>query len=480
VRTGDSTGGQLSRPSEIVGQTADAFRRLDAWAEDGRPPDDAGWRQLLAEHGACFEGRPYPVLDRPLVLTVEQVAAVFDASAAVADLLELALDVYAAQPDVRRRLFAEYEPLAADLCGEVPYAPRIQVSRLDGVWDGAAGVFRVLETNTACPGGVVQTGLVTRLWLTTPAAAVALRGLEHVALPIVDDRHLFARTLVEAATSMGRAPSNAAVVNLRGVYRNEVDHIVRSLSALGLSARLVDARDVSLRDGVPAVDGVPQHLLYNKLDPLALLSDPELDRYRSAFRAGRSCFVSSLPAQLVSEDKAVLALLTDPDYADLLPPAQRRLVERTVPWTRLLRAGSARLPGGERGNLLDFVESERARLVLKPANATRGDGVVHGVETDGPRWRRDVAAALDRRYVVQERVAQPTLPLRPGERRPRHVGLDCFVFGGRPVGLHARASTDLTVNVGKGASVLPVVRVAVSAGAERRVPPVAVAHADVR
>jgi hypothetical protein len=418
----------------------------------------AGFRADLAATGLHFEGRPYPVAPVPVLLTDSGWADVVDLSRALHRLLERAVELYRAVPALRAELFADYAPWEPLLTAPPALDPALRVCRLDCLWSPGDGLT-LLETNTACPGGVVQTGRAVRTWLDTEWGAIALAGRRRVPQPLVDDPWAFVRMLARTAVSAGVPPAPAAVVNLRGQYTNEVDWIVGGLRELGVEAYLRDARSFELRDGWATAEGRRHGLLYPKLDPLALITDPAAAAFRTATGGGRSCVAVPLVAQLVTEDKAVLALLTDERHADLLTPAERDTARRHIPWTRLLRPGRTTSADGSRVELVDHVRRQRRRLVLKPANSTRGEGVVIGPQVDEATWSAAVTAALGSRCVVQQHVPHPTLG--PVDDGPAGLGwpvvLGSYLFAGQPVGIQARAAGAAPVNVGHGGVVLPVV-----------------------
>ena len=435
--------------------SAPAATRTSDVTHAGSDPE-ADWSATLLAHGLRFEGRPYPVSLAPLVVEPASAARMAQRAEALHRVLERALALYRDDARVRSELFREYEPHARLALALPDGQPPIRFARFDSVVTDDR--FALLEANTACPGGVVQSPLATRLWLETDAARACLRGRRVREEPLRADRLLFVRELVAAARAMGVDPSRAAVVNLRGVYTNEVEWIVGGLTELGLDADVRDAREFRCSRGWPVANGRRYELLVNKLDPLALVADRDARSYRTAFEAGRACFVNPGPAQLVSEDKGILALLTDERYSGFFEPDERELIGSHVPWTRLVVSGPTRSPSGGRVDLLTFVAANRERLVLKPANSTRGEGVVVGRLVTPSRWLAALRVATRTRHVVQEWVPHGTVALAAGGRRTvAQCVLGLFLFSGRFVGFHGRASVEPVVNVGRTGWIVPVV-----------------------
>ncbi|MFH8349574.1 hypothetical protein [Streptomyces sp. NPDC018045] len=411
--------------------------------------------------GLHMEGRPYRMSGRPLIIEREEFAALERGMRDVYALLEHVVDLYAEHEELRT-LFSEYREHESAVLAYPPTPQRIEVCRLDCAWYGGDS-FKVMEANTACPGGVVQIPMATRQWLETDWARRLLGDQTLVDYPMLRDPYTFARALVSSARTAGFTVDAAAVVNMRGVYTYEVEWIVRSFQELGVEAQLCDAR--SMRDGGGAVRcaGRAYQVLYNKLDPLMLLGDPAAAEYLAMFREHQALLVNPLVAQTITEDKAVLAVLSDPRYASLFDAAQRAVIAKHVPWTRLVRQGRTTGPDGTDIDLFAHATARREHLVLKPANLTRGEGVLIGPHVDERQWQEGLgAAAKGERYVLQEYTPLPRMdiPTADGSGTQRvNVDLSCYLLAGSLAGFFSRCSDNPVVNLGTGGACVPVVQV---------------------
>jgi hypothetical protein len=112
--------------------------------------------------GLTHEARPYPVSARPYLVTAASMRAVAEACEAAvgwADRIAGLLHGTTHAP----QLETAYGP--AIFRDQVPGPrPAPYICRVDGMVD-QDGSYRILEINTACPGGVMHTGTATRLWL---------------------------------------------------------------------------------------------------------------------------------------------------------------------------------------------------------------------------------------------------------------------------------------------------------------------------
>lgn len=131
-------------------------------------------------------------------------------------------------------------------------------------------------------------------------------------------------------------------------------------------------------------------------------------------------------------DKRNLALLSQHEESDLLTAAERELVRRHVPWSRVVADGLTTWRG-ESCRLLDLAAARRESLVLKPANAAQGDGLHMGSRTAPDAWRRLLdQAAGTREMLVQEYVASRPYLYQLGDRgcAPHQVVWGTFSLGG--------------------------------------------------
>src|ERR1700691_245954 len=256
---------------------------------------------LADANGLTFEGRLYPVSIRPVLLAAEQARALRGIAEEFVRCLDVVMELYS-EDSRASALFSVYNPVR-DIALALPaWIPLVQICRLDGFVDNA-GRYKILETNTACPGGVIQTRLATSAWAQTPDRLGAQVGIDYSCQSILASPSCFVASLIQSHVQLrGTYPERAAVVTYKGRYSNEVDRIVAGLEALGVTAQRADAARLQW-DGVRlrTDTGEALDLVYNKLDPLDLLDEPRLVGYLASAVADAVTFVNPLAAQWVLE-----------------------------------------------------------------------------------------------------------------------------------------------------------------------------------
>jgi hypothetical protein len=155
----------------------------------------------------------------------------------------------------------------------------------------------------------------------------------------------------------------------------------------------------------------------------------------------------------LAHKKAGFAVLTDPFYDYLFEPAEREVIRKHVPWTRLVQPSITSFRGVE-WDLLPLVREHREEFVLKPNDDYGGHGVFLGWETSAEDWDTALQRAIDNPYVVQERVVGQKINMPAYSDRVSldelYVDFDPFLFQNEVEGALIRLSASALLNVTSG------------------------------
>jgi uncharacterized circularly permuted ATP-grasp superfamily protein len=155
--------------------------------------------------------------------------------------------------------------------------------------------------------------------------------------------------------------------------------------------------------------------------------------------------------------KALLAMLWEPSFQELLSPAERSAIENAVPLTRILDESTARC-------LMD----ERERWVLKKAESHGGRHVILGPVVDDAEWRHCLAEGLTSSapWIAQRAQTVPRYRLPSADSATgaltladRYINWNPFLFAGRYAGGITRASDSILINICLGGGLIPTVAV---------------------
>jgi hypothetical protein len=446
-------------------------------------------RAALEQHGISFEGKRLLVSLTPTLLAGAEIERLAPQGALVrAALLEVIArflqEHRAGQLDgPMHRHFRPYARWWDLIAAERRRSEAIQLMRYDAIREDR-GRWRLLETNTCCPGGVIHCARVRAAWLASPLGREATSGGALVERP-VDRPDGFLRHLHELAgqvrTAGAAGPPVIAICSYRGSYQNEVASLAAEQRRLVERGELAggelvigDAREVECDGGVATLRGRRIDVLYNKLDPLAIdPGDPELAGWVRAAASPEVELVNSLAAMYLTETKRVLALLRDERLrSDLaLDAATLAAIDELVPRSYVLPSGGGD-DGGDAGvagasapaspaddALLAELRGNRHRYVLKADAYTRGAGVYVGQQLPPTAWAEALRATAAAHGIAQECADIPRRvaldPEAAGAPLQEYWGVDLFYFGARFAGTVSRCHTDMVFNVGNGGKESP-------------------------
>jgi uncharacterized circularly permuted ATP-grasp superfamily protein len=341
------------------------------------------------------------------------------------------------------------------------YSAVSPTSRLDSFL--TADAYSFVELNGESPAGIAYADAAYEIFSSLP---VMRRFAERYTLRTFDGRPQLLGTLLEAYREFAGARANdkpsIAIVDLKGLpTQKEFELFHDYFEAEGHPAAICSPDELEftngrLRCGEFEIEIVYKRLLVNEYLPI-MSEQPAL---LEAYRAGAVCMVNSFRSKLIHK-KALFAVLTDERHARLFDDAEREAIRAHVPWTRKVREGKTD-KGGREIDLLEYVASNRDRLVLKPNDDYGGHGIYIGWNTEGGAWDEAVKAALaDGDYLVQERVktARETFPALAEDGSvffaEQLVDLDPLLFNGRVGSAFTRLSFTELANVSSGGGMVP-------------------------
>jgi Glutathionylspermidine synthase preATP-grasp len=412
----------------------------------------------LSENDVVFAGRTIPFVLMPHFVSPGQLRRVRRAVASLSSVLDRFCDAYAVDGRLREELAV---PAAEDALIRLDpgYSRPLRICRLDAFLQGYEVKF--LEFNADSPAGIGYTDVLyegLRKAIDLPGVKAEFETAYSPMLPLLIDTLRSAyRELCSERTELPETP-RLALVDVEGSPSvPEFRIICAAARAVGLEALWGTLDEVAYDGSHLRVRGEPVQLVYRR----ALLEDlPEGDLIAAA-RDRRAAVVNPFRAR-VANNKKLFALLQDPRFAHLVEERERRVIDETIPWTRVLRPG--RTSYGEWVvDLLQFVSDNRERLVLKPASDYGGHGVSLGMETDQSRWDGLIEEHVqDGDFVVQEYVPVPeemfpTVEDGRVQMRLKRFNINPFGIGGRYAGMITRISDQAVINVTAGGGLLPSV-----------------------
>lgn len=333
-----------------------------------------------------------------------------------------------------------------------PGYPRLCVtSRLDAYVSDSA--FQFLEYNAETPAGVGDQMQLEKV----------LFGLNHLKQLLQSHRHWrpephrrLLAALLAAYREWGGEEERPqiAIVDWKGVATESEFRILQQyFVAEGYQTVIADPDELHYDDDYLWVGDFRIDILYKRVVIHEFLERcDEHHPLALAYADGRICMVNSFRTK-IAHKKASFAILSNPRYADLFDPEEIEIFRRHIPWTRRIAKGKATFHGAEY-DLIPLIHREQNRLVLKPNDDYGGHGVFLGWETGPDVWERAISLALERPYVVQERVPMKKFPMPTFTDQVRleemFIDFNPFLFHNEPEGALIRLSSSSLLNVSSG------------------------------
>ena len=425
-------------------------------AEESRVMLDQG----LERARLIFGGRRLSPYLRPHFVTEEDFERICKICETVWSAIEKVKDAAIEDPTIVDDL--RLTAIERELIGIDPgYKAVSPTSRLDSFLTDAAYSF--VELNGESPAGIAYADAAYDIFSALP---VMKRFSERYNVRPLYGRRFMLAVLLESYTEfLGHQPDRPpqiAIVDLKDVpTQKEFELFKEFFEGQGYPAIICSPDQLQfdnnrLHMGGFQIDIVYKRLLVNEYIPIMRECPALLD----AYRAGAFCMVNSFRSKLIHK-KALFAVLTSANRAHLFTGDEQAAISAHVPWTRLVRAERSDYKQ-EEIDLLEFVSSNRDKLVLKPNDDYGGHGITIGWNTDEIRWQEAIRTALvNADYVVQERVptAREIFPALKDDGSvdfaEQLVDLDPLLFNGKVGSAFTRLSFTELANVTSGGGMVP-------------------------
>lgn len=402
------------------------------------------------ELGLVFGDRPTCPFLRPHIITRSQYDEVVRAAGTIAEALEKVVDRALRDDELLARLdVTEREAKMARI--DPGYSRLCVSSRLDSYLSDSG--FQFLEYNAETPAGVGDQMQLEK----------ALFGLSHLEKFFAENSHwrpephrVLLASLLDAYREWGgeEAFPQIAIVDWKGVATESEFRVLQNyFSAEGYHTIIADPRELTydsdhLWAGDFRIDIVYKRVVIHEFLERCAEDHPLVRAYADR----RICMANSFRTKLAHK-KGSFAILSDPAYAHLFSPKEIEVLRRHIPWTRRVERTTTEFEGAEH-DLIDLIRREREFLVLKPNDDYGGHGVYIGWETSADDWEQAINLALQRPYVVQQRVPLKKIPIPTFSDRVRmeelFVDFNPFLFHNKVEGALIRLSNSSLLNVTSG------------------------------
>jgi uncharacterized circularly permuted ATP-grasp superfamily protein len=249
---------------------------------------------------------------------------------------------------------------------------------------------------------------------------------------------------------------------------SEFEILKERFEALRVPVVLADPRELEWDGKKLTAKGKKIDFVYRRVLLNDIVARPkECGALVKAYEAQAVCVANNFRCK-IPHVKAFFAVLTNGKNAKLFSSEEREVIERHVPWTRVVEDVKTDR-NGKPIELLEYIRKNKDDLVIKPSDEYGGTGVTLGWETDAKQWDLAIEGALPGEgrgcWIVQEKIA-----VRRGEFpyiatggkvefKDMLVDFAPYLFRGKMAGFLTRLSASGLANVTSGGGQIPSFRV---------------------
>jgi hypothetical protein len=253
---------------------------------------------------------------------------------------------------------------------------------------------------------------------------------------------------------------------------SEFEILKERFEALRVPVVLADPRELEWDGKTLSAKGKKIDLVYRRVLINDIVARPkECAALAKAYEAQAVCVANNFRCK-IPHVKAFFAVLTEQKNAKLFTSEELEVIQRHVPWTRVVEDVKTDYQGQPIA-LLDYIRKNQKDLVLKPSDEYGGTGVTLGWEVDAKHWEKSIQEALPGGTSAKEHgcwIVQEKIAMRRGEFpyigadgkvefRDMLVDLAPYMFRGKLAGFLTRLSASSLANVTSGGGQIPAFRV---------------------
>lgn len=339
------------------------------------------------------------------------------------------------------------------------YSRNVVMMRLDGFLEGEA--LKFIQLNCDAPAGAAYANELEKIIFGMPDLKDFFSEF-HFKKEERFEKILSA--LLSAYEEFGGFETpNIAIVDWKSVRtRPEFEILKTFFESKGYKATISDPRELKFKTGKLYHGNFRVDLVYRRVvcHELAEKAD-EIQDFLKAYRERAVCMVNPLRSRLASS-RALISILTNPDYDRYFTDKENEFKQNHLPWTRQV-SDAERFYGRRKSYLIDFLKDEKDSLVLKPTigYGNRGD-VVIGAETRDEDWNAAIDKALKNNWIIQEYVSVPkmTVPTILNNKLEivyRRVSVGAFVFDWKYAGGISKLGDETVINIMQNGGLIPIV-----------------------
>jgi uncharacterized circularly permuted ATP-grasp superfamily protein len=336
------------------------------------------------------------------------------------------------------------------------YSKNVVLSRFDSLLEGQS--LKLVELNCDAPAGAAYGDFVENAFMEDAALKDFFDEENLVRSSRIEN---LLKALLETYEEFGGYETpNIAIVDWKFARTTAEFALIKQVfEEKGYKTTIADPRELVYKSGSLYHKNMKINIVYRRalFDELMHRIDEVQDLIK-AYKEHAICMVNPLRSRIAST-KALLSVLTNPDYDHYFTENENQIKSACLPWTRRISDAKS-FYGGNVSYLIDFLKDEKETIVLKPSRGNMGRDVILGRETPESQWNEAIGKAMKNDWVVQEYVNIPimTVPEIINQKIDfayKKYNFNLLVFGEKYAGGFTRLSSESVINVATGGGLVP-------------------------
>lgn len=411
--------------------------------------------ERLEKSGFSYGRFAIPTFYKSLFLSPKQTQLLKRVSSSIMRIINMATRLYFEEGHLS--YVYRLNPEAAELIKIDPgYSQNVVLARFDALLEGES--LKLIELNCDAPAGAAYADHAENVFLSEEGLANFIRDHQLVKSERIQS---LLGALLEAYEEFGGYETpNIAIVDWRSTRAMaEFEFIQSILESKGYKTIIADPRELKYKSGKLYHKNLRIHLIYRRTHFNDLLDRlDEVQDMLKAYKDRAVCMVNPLRSRIAST-KALLSILTNPQYDYFFTDSENRIKRDHIPWTRRL-SDAEDFYGHKKVYIIDFLKDEKETLILKPSVGSGGREVHIGCETPDREWNAAIDRALKGDWVMQEYINIPvmTVPEVVNSKLDfayKKYNYNLLVFGSKYAGGYTLLSNESVINVARGGGLIP-------------------------
>lgn len=305
------------------------------------------------------------------------------------------------------------------------YSSVVPLARFDGILTKEAG-YQVYEMNANCPALSGWYDMAERI--ISQFKCMKELQKKHKITFYDDLPKKILATVIKNYKEFGKSGKPKILIpRLDGMYNQDSDFLAQEFQKAGFMAIVGNAKQIVYEKGEIFYHGTKYDFVLRWFDFPDYIKEKSiymdlLKAYEEESVPVMNPFISSVMA-----NKALFSFFNDEELTPYISKKYLDVLKKMCPWTRVVRKRKTTFIDGTSGDLLEMIEKNKNKLLIKPSRGTHGKKIYLGYELSQKEWKEIInIAAKEKCWIVQEKFDIPQIKEPQYNKRKNTISEEIF------------------------------------------------------